>query len=108
MVNTLKSVRGTLVMHSFYVKRFIMAWMLAFTLALGGMVPTHAQTPMPTLAISGAVSAMFSSANGWMVSLSDVLAIGFGISIAMALLGLVGFIIVSALNAARKSFGGKG
>lgn len=88
-----------------YIKHIVAAWLLAFVLILGGAVPTYAQTPMPTLAIQGAVAAMFTSANGWMTSLSDILAIGFGISIALALLGLVGWIVVSALQSARKSFG---
>lgn len=107
MVKTLKISGEALAarLNPSYVKAFIMAWVLSFALIMGGAVPTYAQTPMPTLAIAGAVTSMFTSANGWMVSLSDVLSIGFGISIALAVLGLVGWIIVSALQSARKGFG---
>lgn len=101
----LKSAYSSLAMrvNLAYVKAFVAAWMLSFALVISGAVPTYAQTPVPTLAISGAVASMFTSANGWMVSLSDVLSIGFGITIALAVLGLVGYIIVKALQSARSN-----
>ncbi len=102
MPANLARIRASLEAHF---KQFLIAWALAFALILGGMVPLHAQEAVPTLAISGAVTAMFTSANGWMVSLSDILSIGFGITIALAVLGLVGYIIVKALQSARSSLG---
>lgn len=103
MVNKFKSAYASLALrlNPTYVKAYIAAWMLSFALIMGGAAPTYAQTPVPTLAIAGAVASMFTSANGWMVSLSDVLSIGFGITIALAVLGLVGYIIVKALQSAR-------
>lgn len=80
--------------------------MLAFTLGIvgftgfAGTIPTYAQeTPVP---LEIPVNGMFSSANTWMASLGPVLAIGFGITIALALLTLVGGLIVSALKSAGK------
>lgn len=80
--------------------------MLAFALGITGItgfagaVPTYAQeTPVP---LEIPVNGMFTSANTWMASLGPVLAIGFGITIALALLTLVGGLIVSALKSAGK------
>jgi hypothetical protein len=61
-------------------------------------------TPVPTLAISGVVASMFTGANSWMGSLGEVFSIGAAISIALAILGLIAYLIVSALQQARKGF----
>lgn len=61
-------------------------------------------TPVPTLAISNVVSAMFTGANSWMGSLGEVFSIGASISIALAILGLIAYLVVSALQSARKGF----
>lgn len=87
-----------------YAKQTVLAFIAAWVLVFGGNVPTFAQTMVP-LEFDGAVNAMFSSANSWMTTLAPVLSIGFGILIALAVLGLVGYLIVSALQSARKGMG---
>lgn len=85
-----------------YAKQTVLAFIAAWVLVFGGNVPTFAQATMVPLEFDGAVNSMFSSANSWMVTLAPVLSIGFGILIALAVLGLVGYLIVSALQSARK------
>lgn len=62
-------------------------------------------TPIPTLATAGIVTALFTGSNEWMVSLGPIFALGGAISIAIALLGLVVYLITTALQNARKGFG---
>lgn len=64
-------------------------------------------TPVPTFAVQGVVTSMFTGANTWMGSLGEVFALGGAISIAVAILGLIVYLIVSALQNARKGIGGK-
>ena len=57
---------------------------------------TYAQTPVPNLQIP--TTTIFNEANSWIQVFAPIAAIGIGISIAIAVLGYVGKMIVSAFR----------
>lgn len=94
-------------MRALYVKNPLL-WlkahkvMLLTALLLAVMVvpslSVSAQTPVPTLHIP--VSAIFTATNTWTASFAEVMAIGTGIAIAIALLTFIGAAIIKGFRGA--------
>lgn len=70
---------------------------LLFLMFGTGAVPSFAQVELTV-----DTDALFTQANTWIGVFDDVYAIGIGISIAIAVLSLIGYLIVKALKSAGK------
>lgn len=77
--------------------RNVSALMLAFVLVslLSGVSPTLAQTPVP---LDIPTDVIFSETNNWLATFAPIAAIGIGIAIALAILGYLGKMIISAFK----------
>ena len=74
-------------------KSTMFVMIVAFVLAL--TVPAFAQTPVPIVLDT---NQLFTSTNTWIEVFLPIMAIGIGISIALALLGFIGTQIVKAFR----------
>lgn len=60
--------------------------------------------PVPTLDFGNALSSVISNANTWTPTFAPIFGIGYGIQVALAILGLIGTVVVGAIvSAVRKA-----
>lgn len=77
-------------------KVFLYFMILAAILAVS--VPAFAQTPVPIVVDTNAI---FTQANSWITVFAPILAIGIGISIALAILTFIGQQILKAFKGSK-------
>jgi hypothetical protein len=78
-------------------KSVMFSFLLAALFVLA--VPAFAQTPVP---IEVDTNAIFTSANTWIEVFAPIMAIGIGISIALAILTFIGAQIIKAFSGGRR------
>ena len=77
----------------------IMLFAVMLALLLAPVAPTFAQSPVPIVVDTNAI---FTSANTWIEVFSPIMAIGIGISIALAILTFIGYQIIKAFQGSRR------
>lgn len=65
-----------------------------------GAVGVFAQTPAPAPTINIPVDDIFTQMNSWIVTIGPIFAIGIGISLAFAVLGFIGRVLIKAFQGA--------
>lgn len=84
----------TRILHTIRSHRLMLVFVLAFSLS----AVAFAQTPVP---ITIDTNELFTSANTWIETFLPIMAIGIGISIALAILSFIGVQIVKAFRGGR-------
>lgn len=75
-----------------------MRYLIIFAAILAISVPAFAQTPVPIVVDTNAI---FTQANSWITVFAPILAIGIGISIALAILTFIGQQILKAFKGGK-------
>jgi hypothetical protein len=75
-----------------------MRYYILFAVMLAVTVPAFAQTPVPIVVNTNDI---FTQTNSWITVFSPILAIGIGISIALAILTFIGAQILKAFRGGR-------
>lgn len=90
--------------NSIRVQKRYLIWLLVFTMLFVQVMITYAVTPTPIpptatpIPLTIPTNVIFDSTNNWMGTFAPIVAIGIGISVAIAILGYLGKIIKSAFT----------